>query len=99
MAEEKKEFKMNIKIDDADAVGKFCNMANVGFSPEEFSFDYIYFHPITQFAKLLSRIVMTPAHAKRFMLILQKHIELYEKQNGAIEVKMPSQSTTNIIKH
>ncbi len=99
MQDQKKEFKMNIKIDDNDAVGKFCNMANVGFSPEEFSFDYIYFHPITQFAKLLARIIMTPAHAKRFMLILQKHIELYEKQNGTIEIKMPPQGSSSPVKH
>lgn len=99
MKDQKQEIKMNLKVDDNDAVGKFCNMANIGFSPEEFSFDFIYFHPITKFAKLLSRIVMTPAHVKRFMLVLQKHVEIYEKQHGTIEVKMPPPNSSNTIKH
>ena len=36
-------------------------------------------------AKVKSRIVLTPQHAKRFMKALMDNVNKYESQNGAIK--------------
>jgi len=99
MKREPKEVKIKLKADDQEAVGKYSNMANVGYSPEEFTFDFIYYHPLSQFGKLLSRVVMSPAHAKRFATLLFRHVEKYEQQFGAISDHMPKKVQVDTIKH
>lgn len=39
--------------------------------------------------------VMSPKHAKRIMLVLQKNINEYEKKFGKLDTKLPEQQGSN----
>ncbi len=38
-------------------------------------------------AKIYTRVITTPQHAKQLLNILEKNIETFEKQNGEIKVQ------------
>lgn len=80
------EMKIEIKVDESIAEGRFANFSNVSVSPEEFVVDFLAIHPSPPpgFGKLQSRIVMTPAHAKRLMEALDQSVREYEENFGDI---------------
>ena len=80
--------KIEIKVDDEIASGKFVNYSNISSSAEEFILDFVFIHPTPPpgFGKLLSRILCTPAHAKRFANALSHNIKKYEEKFGEIKV-------------
>ena len=82
------EMKVEIKFDEETATGKFANIANISHSPEEFVVDFLFVNPSppAPFGKLMSRIVMTPGHAKRLYAALQENISRYENSFGEISV-------------
>lgn len=84
--QEKKDLKIEIKVDEQVAVGKFTNFANISHSPEEFIMDFLFVHPSPPpgFGKLMSRIIMTPGHAKRLLKVLQQNVDEYESRFGTI---------------
>ena len=84
-----KEMKIEIKVEDKDATGHFANFANIAHSPEEFIMDFLFINPTPPpgFGKLISRIILTPSHAKRLLAALQDNIRKYESVNG--EIRMP----------
>jgi len=83
-----KDVKIEVKVDESIAMGIFSNFSNVSHSPEEFVFDYIFVHPAPPpgFGKLMSRIILTPGHAKRFLLALSQNIREYEERFGEIDM-------------
>lgn len=78
--------KIEIQLDPEIMKGIFANVTNIGHTKEEFLLDYLFIqqHP-APFGKLVSRIVVTPGHAKRLMNALQENIRKYEDQFGKIE--------------
>ncbi len=88
MSDSENDVQIEIKVDEDIASGLFSNFSNVSHSPEEFIFDYLFVHPTPPpgFGKLVSRIIMTPAHAKRLLLTLQDNIHDYESRFGEIEI-------------
>jgi len=82
--EEKKE-QMNIEISEEIADGIYANLAIISHSNQEFVVDFIRMMPNMPKAKVKSRIILSPPHAKRFMLALQENIKKYEAQHGPIK--------------
>ena len=80
----KPEGQLQIEIKDEVASGKYANFAIIAHSSSEFVIDFICMIPNVTKAQVKSRIIMTPEHAKRFMLALQENVMKYEAQNGAI---------------
>jgi len=95
---EKKDIKIEVKIDESTAQGTFANFTNISHTPEEFVMDFLFVHPAPPpgFGKLLSRMILTPAHAKRLLMALNENISNYENQFGEIEVKQPPAPINNI---
>ncbi len=96
---EKKDVKIEVKIDEATAQGAFANYTNISHNPDEFLFDFLFVHPTPPpgFGKLISRLILTPGHAKRLLSALQENIQKYENQFGKIEERQaPSGPVTNI---
>ena len=62
-----KDFKIEVKVDESVASGIFSNFVNISSSPEEIILDFLFVHPAPPpgFGKLMSRMILTPAHAKR----------------------------------
>jgi hypothetical protein len=82
--------KIDIKVDEEVARGRYSNVAAVRHTREEFIFDFAFVFPDGPMGRLLSRLILSPAHAKRFMEALQANIKRYEENFGAIVPSEPS---------
>ena len=76
---------INIELPEEVAEGIYSNFAIIAHSNQEFIIDYVRLMPGLPKAKVKARIVLTPAHAKRFMKALADNIKKYEQQFGKIE--------------
>ena len=87
-----KQFGLDIEIDEATAQGHYSNLAIISHSTSEFIVDFAAVMPGVQKAKVKSRIILTPEHAKRLLLSLQDNITRYESNIGKIEIPQKQQS-------
>lgn len=76
---------LNIEISEEVADGLYANLAVINHSFAEFVMDFVNVMPNMPKAKVKSRIVMTPQHAKRLMLALIDNVKRYEAANGSIK--------------
>lgn len=75
----------NIELDESTADGIYSNLAIINHSASEFVVDFVNIMPGVPKAKVKSRIVLTPQHAKRFLKALGENIHRYEMTNGEIK--------------
>lgn len=88
MAEEKKpQNQVNIELSEEIAEGVYSNLAMISHSNSEFIVDFIRLLPNVPKAKVKSRIIITPSHAKRLLHALADNVKKYEAQFGKIETK------------
>ena len=87
MSENKKPQKnnINIELDEKVAEGIYANLAIINHSASEFVVDFVNIMPGLPKAKVKSRIILTPQHAKRFMKALADNIGRFEAANGEIK--------------
>ncbi|MBN8684121.1 MAG: DUF3467 domain-containing protein [Chitinophagales bacterium] len=76
---------LNIEISEEIAEGIYANLAIIAHSNSEFVLDFIRLMPNMPKAKVKSRIVLTPQHAKRLLAALRDNVTRYEAQFGKIE--------------
>ncbi len=76
---------INIELSEEVAEGIYSNLAMIAHSSSEFVIDFIRLMPGVPKAKVKSRIVITPEHAKRLLMALQDNINKYEATFGAIK--------------
>ncbi len=77
---------INIELSEEMAEGIYANLAIITHSNSEFVLDFIRIMPGVPKAKVKSRIVLTPEHAKRLLLALTDNIRKYEDQVGEINL-------------
>lgn len=88
MSEKKiKEIKLEIQADESVANGIYSNFVIANQTETEFMLDFIFVTPQTPKAKVRSRVILNPSHAKRLMLMLGKQIEAYESRYGEIPIR------------
>jgi hypothetical protein len=86
MSEEKaKQNQLNIELDEKVADGTYSNLAIINHSVSEFVVDFVNVMPGTPKAKVKSRIILTPQHAKRFMKALAENVSRFEESHGEIK--------------
>ncbi len=87
MSEQKdqKKGKINIQLDEEIAQGTYSNLAIINHSVSEFVVDFIAMMPGTPKAKVKSRIILTPQHAKRFLKALNDNVKRFENAHGEIK--------------
>ena len=90
MSEEKKKEGLNIELTEDTAQGIYSNLAIINHSPSEFVVDFIQMMPGVPKAKVRSRIILTPQHAKRLMKALSDNVSKFERQHGEIKDIDPS---------
>ncbi|MBE6197657.1 MAG: DUF3467 domain-containing protein [Alistipes sp.] len=83
---ENKQHGIDVELDAEVAQGHYSNLAIISHSPTEFIVDFAAILPGLPKAKVKSRIILTPEHAKRLLLSLQENIARYETNVGRIEV-------------
>lgn len=85
MSETKKQG-IDLELDETVAQGHYANLAIISHSATEFVIDFAAIMPGVPKAKIKSRIILAPEHAKRLLLSLQDNITRYESAVGRIEV-------------
>lgn len=75
---------INVELSEEVAEGIYSNLAMIAHSNSEFVIDFIRLMPGVPKAKVKSRIIVTPDHAKRLVAALKDNIEKYEAAFGKI---------------
>jgi len=78
------EKKIEIKVDETVALGHYSNLAAIRHSREEFIFDFAFLFPDGPMGKLVGRLILSPAHVKRFLEALEANVKRYEENFGPI---------------
>ncbi len=81
----KKSNQLNIELSEDIAQGVYSNLAVITHSSAEFVLDFVRIMPGIPKAKVKSRIILTPEHAKRLLGALQDNISKYEAVHGKIK--------------
>lgn len=76
---------INIELPEDVAEGIYSNLAIITHSNSEFIIDFIRIMPGVPKAKVKSRVVLTPQHAKRLLKALKDNVSKFESVNGTIE--------------
>ncbi len=76
---------LNIELSEDVAEGIYSNLAIITHSNTEFVLDFIRVMPGVPKARVKSRIVLTPEHAKRFLQALEDNVEKFEALHGRIK--------------
>lgn len=87
MAEQKKVNQLRIEIPEDKSEGNYSNFTVISHSGAEFVIDFARVMPGAPKAKVQSRIIMTPIHAKTLFYTLQDNIKKFESKFG--EIKLP----------
>ncbi len=78
---------LNIELSEEMAEGIYSNLAIITHSDSEFVLDFIRVMPGVPKARVKSRIILTPEHAKRLLIALEDNINGFEAANGKIKLK------------
>jgi Protein of unknown function (DUF3467) len=84
MENEQNQNQLNIELSEEMAQGSYSNLAVITHSNAEFVVDFIQVMPGVPKAKVKSRIILTPQHAKRFLNALADNIDKFETAHGEI---------------
>lgn len=76
---------INIELDEATADGIYSNLAIINHSNTEFVLDFVNIMPGVPKAKVKSRIILTPQHAKRLINAIADNIQRFESVHGKIQ--------------
>jgi hypothetical protein len=80
-----KQGQINIELDEEVADGTYSNLAIINHSVSEFIVDFINIMPGVPKAKVKSRIILTPQHAKRLTKALSDNVKKFEQAHGEIK--------------
>jgi hypothetical protein len=76
---------LNIELSEEIAEGIYSNLAIITHSSSEFVIDFVKIMPGVPKARVKSRIVLTPQHAKRLMNALKDNLQKFEQAHGTIK--------------
>jgi hypothetical protein len=80
---------LQIELDETTAQGAYCNLVFLNHNDAEFTFDFVYVQPGGPRARVRSRIIISPRHAKRFLRAIESNIARYEQVFGKIDEGAP----------
>jgi hypothetical protein len=83
--DQKNSGQVNIELDESVAEGTYSNLAIINHSVSEFIVDFINIMPGVPKAKVKSRIILTPQHAKRLTKALSDNVQKFEQAHGEIK--------------
>lgn len=85
MEEQNESQQLDIELSEEIAEGTYSNLAIITHSQSEFVIDFIKIMPGVPKARVKSRILLTPQHAKRLVKALNENIQKFEQLNGKIK--------------
>lgn len=84
-AKNNSESQLDIELDEKTAEGTYSNLAIINHSVSEFVIDFVSIMPGRPKAKVKSRIILTPQHAKRLQKALSDNVKKFENHFGKID--------------
>jgi hypothetical protein len=85
--EEQNDNQLNIELSEDIAEGVYSNLAIITHSNSEFVLDFIRVMPGIPKAKVKSRVILTPEHAKRLLTAMEDNIAKFEAMHGRIKIQ------------
>jgi hypothetical protein len=85
MEENQPQNQIDIELSEEIAEGIYSNLAIITHSQSEFVLDFIKIMPGVPKARVKSRILLTPQHAKRLIKALADNVQRYESMHGKIK--------------
>ena len=86
MAEENdRHGQISIELSEEVAEGHYSNLAIITHSNAEFVIDFVSMMPGAPKAKVKSRIILTPQHAKRLLKALNENVKKFESLHGEVD--------------
>ena len=82
---ENQQQQINIELTEDMAEGIYSNLAIINHSASEFVVDFVCIMPGAPKAKVKSRIVLTPQHAKRLIKALAENVHRFAQAHGEIK--------------
>jgi hypothetical protein len=76
---------LDIELSEEIAEGIYSNLAIITHSQSEFVIDFIKVMPGIPKARVKSRILLTPQHAKRLAKALTDNVQKFEQTHGKIK--------------
>lgn len=76
---------LDIELSEEVAEGTYSNLAIITHSQSEFVIDFIKIMPGVPKARVKSRILLTPQHAKRLAKALLDNVQKFEASHGKIK--------------
>jgi len=77
---------LKIELDAKAGEGTYSNLVIISHSDSEFILDFAKFLPGTPNARVHSRIIMTPKHAKQLLKSLEQNIGNFEEKFGTVQL-------------
>ncbi len=87
--QENNDNQLSIERSEEIAEGIYSNLAVITHSNAEFVIDFVKIMPGVPKAKVKSRIILTPQHAKRLLMALGENVSKYESIHGEIQEMDP----------
>jgi replicative superfamily II helicase len=80
------EQQINLNVDQDKIDARYCDLVSLSSNALGFTFDFIQQIPQMKTARVLSRIAMSPQHAKMFSDLLKNQVKIYEDAFGEIKI-------------
>ncbi len=80
--------RIQVQLDDDTAQGRYSNLMMLNHSETEFILDFLFVQPQQPTAKVRSRIITSPRHAKQLLMALSENVRHYERKFGTIPVSV-----------
>lgn len=77
---------LQVELREPESEGIYANLAIISHSPSEIVIDFARITPGVQKARVLSRIIMTPQHARMMERALADNLKKFETQFGEIKL-------------
>jgi hypothetical protein len=87
--------KIKIVVSDQQALGTYANFASIVHNFAEFLIDFGRIVPGRDEVQVVSRVVMTPVHARQLLRALTENVAIYERNFGAINEGPQGAPTTH----
>ena len=78
---------LQVELREPESEGIYANLAIISHSASEMIVDFARVMPGVQKARVLSRIIMTPQHAKMMHRALSDNLKKFEAQHGEIKTQ------------
>ena len=89
---------IQLDLDENMGQGVYSNLVMITHSPSEIILDFAKMMPGLPKAKIVSRIIMTPQHAKLLLKALEDNIKKYEARFGEIKLHGIEQKKLGFVK-